>query len=101
MSRVGTLHSPNPRIPTDVKWRTDLTSMKIPAAGARRTGLDLRSPERFGHDIDDARLGLELSGHAEERRGPRKHRVFVEHPLPDHDVHEPGLVLKRHEGHGG
>ena len=56
MSRVGTLHSSCPRIPADVKWRTDPASMKIPAAGGRRTDRDLRRPERVCDDVHDPRL---------------------------------------------
>ena len=80
MSRVDTLHSSGPRIPVDVTWRPDLTSMKIPAAALGGRGRDLRCPERIGDDVYDARFRLKLPGHPEEGRGPRKHGMVHRTP---------------------
>ena len=48
--------------------------------------------------MDGALLDLEGPGDAEERRGLGEEGVSFEHRRPEDDVHEPGLVLKRHGG---
>ena len=48
--------------------------------------------------MDGASLRLEGAGDAEERRGIGEEGVSFEHRRPEDDVHEPGLVLKRHGG---
>lgn len=58
----------------------------------------MRGPELLGDEVDDALLGLEGPGDAEERRGLGEDGVPFEHAGPEDDVHEAGLVLQRHEG---
>jgi len=73
-------------------------SVKIAAGGAGGRAADLGFPELLGDEVDDALLGLEGAGDAEEGRGLGEDGVALEDAGPEDDVHEAGLVLQRHEG---
>jgi len=67
--------------------------------GAGGRARDVRGPELLGDEVDDTLLGLESPGDAEKRRRLGEDGVPREHARPEDNVHEPGLVLQRHEGH--
>lgn len=73
--------------------------MKIPARHRGRLELDPRLPEFFGDEVDDVVFDLECAGDAEKTYRLREHSVFLKHALPNHHVHETGLVLQGHENH--
>ena len=62
--------------------------------GAGGRELDLVFPEAVGNEVDDVLLHREGSGDAEERGGLGEDDLPLEHPEPEDDVHQPGLVLK-------
>ena len=72
--------------------------VEVAARGAGRLAFYAGFPELLGDEVDDTLLCLEGSGDAEERGGLGEDGVPCEHARPEDDVHEPGLVVQRHEG---
>ena len=73
--------------------------MKIAAGGADEFEVDLRGPELLGYEVDHALLHLEGAGDTQERSRFCQNGVALEDAVPDHQVHEAGLVIQCHEHH--
>ena len=60
--------------------------------------VEVRVPEAFGDEVDDALFDLEGPGDAEEGGSFGQGGVSRKDSRPEGDVDEAGLVLQRHEG---
>src|SRR3970282_2752816 len=75
------------------------TKVNTPPRGHNHVQVELRRPELFGDDVDDAFVRLKLAGDAEKVGALRQHGVALEYPLPQDEGHDAGLILERHEDH--
>ena len=79
------------------RYRSGL--VEIAAAAFSRFPRRCRFPQGFGYQVGDARLRLQLAGHAQKRSGLGEDFVLREHRAPDDDVYESRLVFERYEDH--